>query len=407
MNPDPRGNVKSTASDFGELRGRLEEIQEGLREAGLDGWLLYDLHARNPVAGKLLGVGELTRRYFVLIPSDGEPTVLMHGIETTSWDAWPWRKERYVAWKTLHERLGALVGGKRIATEVSEHDAVPAVDMVPAGVAGLLEKAGAELVPSADLITRFYARWTDEGRASHERAAATLAEVARDTFQRAAAAVGGGQRITEGELHRWLLDQLAARGLGTGPDAIVANGVNAANPHYENGPEGAALERGDVLLIDLWSRESESAVYADQTWMGYLGSTVPQAVQGYWEAIRDGRDAAVAFLHEEWGAGRAVQGWQVDDVTRDVVRERGWGDHFIHRTGHSIDQDVHGMGPNIDNLETHETRVLIPGVGFSIEPGIYVPGEVGLRTEIDVYMSETGPVVTTPDPQSEIFTLLP
>jgi Xaa-Pro aminopeptidase len=141
--------------------------------------------------------------------------------------------------------------------------------------------------------------------------------------------------------------------------------------------------------------------------MGYLGPEVPASVQGYWEAIRDARDAAVEFLHEEWRAGRTIQGWQVDDVTRAVVRERGWDEYFIHRTGHSIDQDVHGMGPNIDNLETHETRKLITGVGFSIEPGIYVPGEVGLRTEIDVYMSGDGPVVTTPSPQSEIFTLLP
>jgi Xaa-Pro dipeptidase len=399
--------VKSTASDFGKLKARLDEIQAGLKEYGLDGWLLYDLHARNPVATKLLGVGELTRRYFVLVPAEGQPTVLMHGIERTPWEAWPWRKDIYVGWKALDERLEELVGGKKVATEVSENDAVPAVDMIPAGVAELLRKAGAELSSSADLITRFYARWTDDGLASHRRAAGILAEVARETFERAADAVGAGRRITEGELHRWLLDRLAERGVGVGPDAIVAIGPNAANPHYENGPEGAEVNEGDVLLIDLWSRESEDGVYADQTWMGYLGPEVPADVQRYWEAIRDGRDAAVAFLEAEWAAGREVQGWQVDDVTRDVIAERGYDEYFIHRTGHSIDQDVHGMGPNIDNLETHETRTLIPGVGFSIEPGIYVPGDVGLRTEIDVYVSDDGPEVTTPTPQQEIFTLLP
>lgn len=399
--------MKSTASDFGGLKARLDEIQEGLREQGLDGWLLYDLHARNPVAGKLTGVGDLTRRYFVLVPANGEPTVLMHGIETTPWDPWPWRKETYVSWRSLDERLKELVGGLRVATEIMENDAVPAVDMIPAGVADLLRKAGAELAPSGDLITRFYARWTPDGLASHNRAALILADVARETFERAADAVGADRRITEGELHRWLLDQLAERGLGTGPDAIVANGLNAANPHYENGPEGAQLKRGDVVLIDLWSRESDQAVYADQTWMGFLGPKVPDTVQRYWEAIRDARDAAVDFLHGEWQAGRTIQGWQVDDATRNVVRERGLDEYFIHRTGHSIDQDVHGMGPNIDNLETHETRKLITGVGFSIEPGVYIPGEVGLRTEIDVYMSEDGPVVTTPNPQQEIFTLLP
>ncbi len=399
--------MKSTASDFGGLKARLEEIQAGLREQGLDGWLLYDLHARNPVAGKLTGVGDLTRRYFVLVPASGDPTVLMHGIETTPWEPWPWQKQTYVSWKSLDERLAELIGGRKVAVEIMENDAVPAVDMIPAGVADLLRKAGAELRPSADLITRFYARWTADGLASHERAAKILAEVARATFERAAEAVGAGREVTEGELHQWLLGQLSDRGAGVGPDAIVANGVNAANPHYENGPGGAVLEKGDVLLIDLWARESDSAVYADQTWMGYLGATVPDEVQGYWEAIRDGRDAAVEFLHEEWSAGRVIQGWQVDDVTRAVIRDRGWDRYFIHRTGHSIDQDVHGMGPNIDNLETHETRKLIPGVGFSIEPGIYVPGTVGLRTEIDVFMSEHGPRVTTPEPQAQIFTLLP
>jgi Xaa-Pro dipeptidase len=399
--------VKSASSDFSGLSARIEEIQEGLREAGLDGWLIYDLHARNPVAGKLLGVGDMTRRYFVLVPARGEPTVLMHGIETAAWDRWPWRKQTYVTWRALDERLAELLAGATVATEISANDAVPAVDIIPAGVADLLRNAGARLVTSADLITRFYARWTAAGLASHRRAAAVLAGAARDTFHRAAAAVAGGHRITEGALHGWLLDQLQGRGMGTGPDAIVAKGINAADPHYANDAEGSALEREDVLLIDLWSRESDDGVYADQTWMGYLGAVVPDVIQGYWEAIRDARDAAVGFVQSEWSTGRDIQGYQVDDACRNVVRERGFGDFFIHRTGHSIDQDVHGMGPNMDNLETHETRLLIPGIGFSIEPGIYVPGQVGLRTEIDVYLSADGPEVTTPEPQAEIFTLLP
>jgi Xaa-Pro dipeptidase len=398
--------MKSTPSDFSRLKSGLEGIQEGLREAGVDGWLLYDLHARNPVAGKLLGLGDMTRRYFVLIPARGEPTVVMHGIETAAWEQWPWRKEKYVAWRTLDERLAGLLEGTTIATEISLDDAVPAVDVIPAGVADLLRKAGARLVSSADLITRFYARWSEEGLASHRRAAAVLAGVARDAFRRAAAAVEAGDRITEGGLYGWILDELRERGVGTGPDAIVANGLHAADPHHANEGEGATLQRGDVLLVDLWSRESEEGVFADQTWMAYLGSVVPEDVQRYWEAIRDARDAAVDFLQQEWAAGRPIQGWQVDDACRGVVRERGYADYFIHRTGHSIDQDVHGMGPNIDNLETHETRLLIPGVGFSIEPGIYVPEHVGLRTEIDVYVSGNGPEVTTPSPQAEIFTLL-
>jgi Xaa-Pro dipeptidase len=394
-------------SDFRRIRERLAEIQEGLREAGLDGWLLYDLHARNPVSGQLLGLGEMTRRYFVLVPAEGEPTALMHGIETGPWQDWPWRRLSYVAWKTLDERLAQMVGGLRLAMEISPRDAVPAVDYVPAGVAELVRAAGADLVPSADLITRFYARWSDDGVASHDRASRILADTARELFDRAAAGVRAGEEVREGHLRRWLLDRLAEKGAGVGADSIVANGRNAADPHYATGDEGDVIRKGDVLLLDLWSKESDESVYADQTWMAILGPDVPGDVQGYWEAIRDGRDAAVAFLRDEWAAGRAIQGWQVDDATRNVVRERGWAEHFIHRTGHSIDQETHGMGPNIDNLETRETRTLIPGVGFSIEPGIYVPGTVGLRTEINVLITEDGPRVTTPEPQREIARLLP
>ena len=397
----------SGASDFRKLRTRLDEIQAGLSEAGLDGWLLYDLHARNPVAGKLLGLGDMTRRYFVLVPASGEPKVIMHGIETAAWDQWPWRKETYVAWRTLDERLASLVGGKRVAMEISPRDAVPAVDMIPSGVAELVRAAGAELVPSADLITRFYARWSDEGLASHRRASTVLAEVAKAAFRRAADAVSAGRPAREGEIRSWLIGRLEEKGVGVGPDSIVANGVNAANPHYETGPEGAELKAGDVVLIDLWSKEAEDAIYADQTWMAYLGGAVPDRVVELWETIRDARDAAVTFVRDEWASGRTIQGYQVDDASRNVVRDRGWDEYFIHRTGHSIDQDTHGMGPNIDNLETRETRILIPGVGFSIEPGIYIPGDVGLRTEINVYISEDGPEVTTPDPQTDIFTLLP
>ena len=394
-------------SDFRLIRARLGEIQEGLREAGLDGWLLYDLHARNPVSGQLLGLGDMTRRYFALIPASGEPTALMHGIETGPWEAWPWERETYVGWKALDERLSTLVGGLRIAMEVSPNDAVPAVDFVPAGVAELVRAAGAELVPSADLITRFYARWSDEGVASHDRAARILADAARQLFDRVAAQVRAGEEVREGHLRRWLLDRLAERGAGVGADSIVANGRNAANPHYETGDVGDVVARGDVLLLDLWGKESEDAIYADQTWMAILAPDVPADVQAYWEAIRDARDAAVEFLQKEWAAGRRIQGSQVDDAARNVIRDRGWGEYLIHRTGHSIDRETHGMGPNIDNLETKETRTIIPGVGFSIEPGIYVAGNMGLRTEINVYVGEDGPRVTTPDPQREIARLLP
>ena len=393
-------------SDFRRIQDSLEEIQEGLREAGVDGWLLYDLHARNPVAGEILGLGEMTRRYFAFIPATGEPVALMHGIETGPWEAWPWARRSYVAWKTLDEELAAMIGGRTVAMEISARDAVPAVDHIPAGVAELVRAAGAEIVPSADLITRFYARWSAEGVASHDRAAAILARTAREAFARAADRIRAGEELREGHLRRWLLDQLRERGAGVGADSILANGRNAADPHYETGQEGDVIAEGDVILLDLWGKEHEDAIFADQTWMAILAADVPPEVQGYWEAIRDARDAAVDFLRREWEAGRRVQGAQVDDAARDVIRDRGWGEYFIHRTGHSIDPELHGMGPNMDNLETRETRTIIPGVGFSIEPGIYIPGNVGLRTEINMYVEEDGPRVTTPDPQREIARLL-
>lgn len=391
---------------FALLQGRVPAIQAAMAEDGLDGWLLYDLQGRNPVAGHLLGLCGMSRRYFVLVPTRGEPVAVTHGIEQGPWEAWTYGKKVYVGWSQLDAILEELLDGRRVAMEISSNDAVPAVDLVPCGVRELVEKAGADVVSSGKLISRFYARWDAAHHASHMRASRILASTARDAFERLAGFVRQGEEIREGEIRTWLLGRLEAQGVGKGSDSIVANGVNAANPHYETGEKGAVLRRGDVVLIDLWGKEADAAIYADQTWMGYLGPEVPARVQSVWAAIRDARDAGIALLEEAWTAGRPVQGYEVDDAVRSVIQDRGLGAYFIHRTGHAIDTETHGMGPNIDNLETHETRELIPGVGFSIEPGVYIPGEVGLRTEINVYISEEGPVVTSPDMQREIFTLL-
>lgn len=392
---------------FHRLSQQLDDIQSALKEAGVDGWLLYDLHARNRVASGLLGLGELTRRWFVLVPAAGEPSALVHGIEEAPWAKWPWHRQRYVGWRELEGALrAALAGARRVAMEISPGDAVPILDLVPAGVVELVRAAGPEVVSSADLITRFYSRWTPEGLASHRRAGQVLAQVARAAFERLAGQVRAGQEPGEGEVRDWVLSQLARRGCGVGADCIAASGTRAADPHYHPEGAGGRVRRGDVVLLDLWAKESEDAVYADQTWMAYLGDRVPERVRALFAAVRDGRDAAVAFLQERWQAGEPVRGAEVDDVCRGVLTGRGYGPAFIHRTGHSIDRDTHGMGPNIDNLETREVRRLLPGIGFSIEPGIYLAGEVGLRSEINVYMGERGPEVTTPAPQSEVFALL-
>jgi Xaa-Pro dipeptidase len=394
--------------DYARVKAELSDIQAAIREAKLGGWLLYDLHARNDVTAGLIGMGDMTRRFFVLIPAEGEPTAIIHGIETAPWAAWPWQKRVYVSWNELGRALSeTLAGAGTVAMEFSENSAVPAVDLVPAGVLELVRSTGVSVVSSGDLITKFYAVWSAAQLASHRTAAAILAQVAQTTFRRIAQAVEAGQPVHEAEARKWVVAELTSRGFGTGADAIVATGLNAADPHYAPANGGAEFSRGDIILLDLWSKESDDMVFADQTWMAYLGNRVPDRAAELFGIIRDARDAAVEFVRERWAAGTPVRGGEVDDVSRNVVRAAGYGEYFIHRTGHSIDRSTHGMGPNIDNYETHETRRIIPGVGFSIEPGIYIPGELGLRTEINVYAAPDGPEVTTPDMQHEISALLP
>lgn len=396
----------SLSSDFARLRSDLPEIQDALVELELDGWLLYDLHARNSVSGGLAGLGELTRRWFAWLPSRGDPVAVVHGIELGPWEAWPWARVEYVGWRSLESRLAkALRGTEAVAMEISRGDAVPALDLVPVGVVELVERLGPTVVTSAELVSRFHSAWDEEGLASHLRASKVVADVAVRAFRRAAAAARVGEPVREGELRGWIIGALEGGGLRVGADTIVAIGPNAADPHYAPGETGAVIARGETLLIDLWGKESDASVYADQTWMGHLGASVPGRVAELFAVIRDGRDAAVSLLRERASAGLATAGWEVDVATRSVVRERGWEDAFVHRTGHSIDRDLHGTGPNIDDLETRETRLLSRGVGFSIEPGIYLRGDLGLRTEINVYMDAEGPRVTTPDPQHEVIAL--
>ncbi|HWV58492.1 MAG TPA: M24 family metallopeptidase [Longimicrobiales bacterium] len=397
----------SDSSDFRRLQGELPAIQDALREQGLDGWLLYDLHARNRITTTLLGLGDLSRRYFVLVPAQGEPHAVVHRIEEAPWSAWPWRRTPYSGWRELEGALSDMLSGVgRAAMEVAARDAIPALDLVPVGVVQLIESAGVEVVSSAELVTRFHSRWTADGLASHRRAGAVLAQAASEAFAFAAAGVAAGESITEGALRTRVLDRLRAGGLTVGADAIVAWGPNAADPHYHPSDRGALLRPGAVLLLDLWGKESEDAVFADQTWMAYIGEEIPDRVNDVWLAVRDARVAAVQFIRERCTGGEFPMGYEVDAVSRALIDSRGFGAYFIHRTGHSIDVELHGTGPNIDDFETHETRRLVPGTGFSIEPGVYLPGDLGIRSEIDVYMTELGPEVTTPDPQMALPPLL-
>jgi Xaa-Pro aminopeptidase len=376
----------------------LADVQSALADADLDGWLIFDFHGLNPVAtGMLPREGMGTRRIFVLVPRTGVPVALTHAIEQGPWKNWPadWEKKIYSGWRELESQLKEIVDGKRVAMEYSPGDAVPYLDRVPAGVLEMVRSAGATVVSSANLVSRFYAVWSDEDLASHKRAAEIIARIARDAFTRAGEAASSGTPLTEYKLQQWILGQFSENGLSTDHGPIVAIGPNAANPHFEPAAAGsAAIERGSVLLIDLWARE-EGGVFADQTWMASLGEPSERDMS-VWLAVRDARDAAIALLRERVAGAKAVRGGEVDDATRDLIKSRGFGDRFLHRTGHSIDaRDLHGSGPHIDNLETREERELIPGVGFSIEPGIYLDGDVGMRSEVNAWMGK-GEVVITP-----------
>lgn len=388
-------------------REGVGRVQAALAGMGLHGWLLFEFHGQNPIAASMVGLGWNTRRSFTLVPDRGDPVALIHAIEGSSWRHWPWRKRTYSSWREMESALADLVRGRpRLAVETSPGSAIPYLDRVPAGMMELLRALGVDPVSSGDLVSLFHSRWSAGQLATHRRSAAVAARVAREAFQRAADAVEAGDPTTEGALSDWIRARLNAGGLEEEVDCIVAIGPRAADPHYAPVGDGEPIRRGDLLLIDLWGKPTGGDVPADQTWMGYMGHKLPRRIQKIWEAVRDARDAAVRFLSARVAAGDEVRGYEVDDVCRQLIGRRGYREHFVHRTGHSIDVDLHGSGPNIDNLETRDTRLLLPGIGFSVEPGIYLPDDIGVRSEIDVYLGEDGPEVTTPDPQREVFLLL-
>jgi Xaa-Pro dipeptidase len=386
----------------------LPALQRLIAEAGLDGWLLYDFHGANPIAGAVLRLeGMVSRRVFAMVPREGAPVALTHAIEQGPWRAWPaeWGRRVYSGWRELESNLAAMVGGKRVAMEYSPGDAVPYIDRVPAGVLEMIRAAGATVESSGELVSRFYAVWTPEQLAAHRRAAEAIARVARDAAADAARAADAGTPRTEREVQQRIVAEFGRLGLETDHPPIVAWGPNAADPHYAPPAEGSAqVVRGKLLLIDLWAREPGQP-FADQTWMFSLGTPTAREV-AVWEAVRDARDAAIALLRERVVAGTPVRGGEVDDAARNVIAGRGLGAWFPHRTGHSIDpRDLHGAGPHIDNLESREVRVLVPGVAFSIEPGVYVRGEVGARTEVNAFIGDRVLVVTPADVPHELIVL--
>jgi Xaa-Pro aminopeptidase len=390
----------------------IAAIQSALGEQQIDGWLLYDFRGSNPIARAVIGFDESqigTRRWFYLVPRAGEPVAILHAIEPHALRGAPGRSVLYSSWRELESLLRMhLAGLERVAMEYSPGAAIPVVSRVDAGTVEMVRAAGPEVVSSADLVQIFEARWTPDQKALHDRAARDTLRAKDEAFALIRERLASGLPVRESEVQAFIQSRFDSRGLTTHHPCIVAVNEHASDPHFETkpGPDDRELRRGDLVLIDLWAKVAGDprAVYYDATWMGYCGPNVPARIREVWEAVRGARDAAVEFVQKAVVEGRMIHGWEVDDVARGFIDARGYGRFFLHRTGHSIGYEVHGNGVNIDNLETRDQRRIIPGVCFSIEPGIYLP-EFGVRSEIDMYVGDRAAEVTG-DIQREILLLV-
>jgi Xaa-Pro aminopeptidase len=381
----------------------IKAIQGELRAEHLDGWLFYDFHHRDPIGARVLGLsgGMGTRRWFYLIPSRGTPRKLVHRIESGALDSLPGKKTVYSSLEELRKNLSKMLAGcRKVAMQYSPRNAIPYISMVDAGTVELVRAQGCRVVSSADLVQRFEACWTEEQYLSHADAGRVIDAVMEGAFALAASRVRAEAPLTEYELQQWILEKFRAGGVVTDEPPIVAAGAHAGDPHYEPKPSGSAnLRAGELLLLDVWGKmERAGSVYYDVTWVGYLGAKVPEKYGKIFSVVAAARDRAIAFVQEAAAAGRVVRGWQVDRAAREVIAKAGYGKYFVHRTGHSIGQEVHGAGANMDGLETHDERRVLARTCFSIEPGIYLP-EFGVRSEVNVYVGEreahvTGPVQT-------------
>lgn len=389
---------------------RIAEIQSALRDQGLDGWLFFDHHRRDPIAYRVLRfepAQSVTRRWYYLIPAEGDPVGLAHRIEPDVLSALPGKIIHYAGWKEQTAALGRILEGRRrIAMQYSPDCAVPYVSNIDAGTIELVRAAGAEVVSSADLVQLFEARWSEETYRSHKDAGVLVDGIRRTAFEKASAALSAGIEITEIEIHDFILDSFRAAGLFTDHGPIVAVNANASNPHYEPTAERhTAIRRGDLLLIDLWAKfDHPGAAYYDITWTGYLGTSPPDRMLNVFEVVSGARDAAVRLVKAAAAEGRELAGFEVDDAARGHIAAAGFGDYFFHRTGHSIGEEVHGNGANMDNYETHDERRVLPGTCFSVEPGVYLP-EFGIRSEVNVFRGENSAEVTG-EIQTELLKLL-
>ena len=375
----------------------IHDAQEFLASEAVPGWLIYDYLGCNPVLAQVAPAsGHVTRPVFLYVPASGSPVLLTHHVDAGKFLDAGVDTVVYSSRVTLESALqDALAGVSSVAMEYSPRNSLPRVSRVDAGTVELVRSMGPDVVSSADLMQYATQRWSPGQLAGHRRAADALGRIVNEAFARI------GQRLADGptefEIAEFIRRRFREEGLTTTDGPIVSTNAHCSDPHYEPAPEGSSvIAPGDWVLIDLWAREdTPGSVYADITWTAYVGDEPPPRHRDVFDIVLRARDAALAFLRDSHAAGDTIQGWQADDVARRYITDRGYGEYFTHRLGHSIYHTVHGEGVNLDNFETHDTRRIIPGVGFSIEPGIYLP-EFGVRSEIDAYMSENGPYASSP-----------
>jgi len=371
----------------------LEAIQSALREAGLDGWLFYDHHHRDPIAARILGLdpnAHVTRRWYYFVPASGEPRKLVHRIEQGRLDTLPGAKAPYSSWQELAAGLEAMLhGARRLAMQYSPNNAIMYVSMVDAGTVEFLRSLGKQIVSSADLVSQFESVLSEEQVASHAVAQQAIDTILAEGWQKIARSLRTGAdsagTLTEFEMVEWLSTAMRNEGLvwESGPNVSV--NANSSDSHYEPSPERSSpICEGDFILIDIWGRVDQPAsVFYDITWTGVIGREPTPLEQQVFDTVCNARDTAIAAIEQAFAAGRPIRGFEADDAARAVIRTAGFGDYFTHRTGHNIAQELHGSGAHLDNLETHDERRILPHTCFSVEPGIYLP-EFGVRSEIDM-----------------------
>jgi len=387
---------------------RIEKIQKALRASDLPGWLFYDFRESDPIAYQILDLDldtHPTRRWFYFVPAEGQPRKLVHQIESSRLDELPGNKSTYLRWQELHSSLEQMLKGlNRVAMQYSKGNAIPYVSYVDAGTIEMIRLCGVEVISSADLIQRLDAVCDPLQLAQHKQAAAAITQIVQKAFGETSARIRRAGKTSEFEIQQFILSCFEEEGLVTDFPPIVGVNENSANPHYcPLQDQSSDIRSGDFLLIDLWARTpGRLTIFADITWTAVFAPEPSQELVEIFEIVKKARDQGVRFLKERLSKGETVLGCEVDDAVRDVIRRAGRAEYFTHRTGHSLGREVHGSGVNFDNLETQDTRQVIPGLLCTIEPGVYL-ADFGIRSEIDIYIGEDGPEITT-QPQDSILT---